>query len=654
MGNYNNINNSVKKVIVAVGIAYLITVIVSIITGYLLITNREVNETKKTEILTAQLIANQINDLVEKEMLNETINTVSEPIKNAVKDSNLRQQQRGDNDVIQRYLLDMDKAWIAAPDNHPIIKEYIYNNIADKLRSIAASGEKPGNILITDKYGGLVASTERTTDFYQGNKDWWQNAFNNGNGAAGIGDIVFDERSQSWNVPLVLPIKDETGEVVGILRRLRPISVFFQPLEGFRMSQTSHAVLLDERGYLLFYPGVAPFSNKFCGYDELRKLLQNKDTAAVISGVYGYNGNVLVAFSQVTSPILLKKNINWYVGITESAKEISKGSNSFFLSMVIICLILTIAVLVGTKMIFTGVLVKPIAEIREGVDRIGMGDLDHRLSIKTGDAIETLADSINKMAETMKNRTVPVMTLQKEAVSRKKVEEELACLSSDFATVIAQLINTLLPVKQAVGILINEAPSQISVKHRDAINLAGKELGIIERNMNNVLDIARIEANRMVINPGTIDARDIIKKIVFGFEAGIRDRGLGLRVNIPKSGKLDIYADSDKITQVLSILIENAVNFTKQGTIEISARDLDSNIELCVIDTGIGMDRGYIQKIFEKNAHVGRISGEGKGLGLGLAIAKGIIELHNGKIWAESEPGKGTKFCLLLPKDKKI
>lgn len=227
MGNYNNINNSVKKVIVAVGIAYLITVIVSIITGYLLITNREVNETKKTEILTAQLIANQINDLVEKEMLNETINTVSEPIKNAVKDSNLRQQQRGDNDVIQRYLLDMDKAWIAAPDNHPIIKEYIYNNIADKLRSIAASGEKPGNILITDKYGGLVASTERTTDFYQGNKDWWQNAFNNGNGAAGIGDIVFDERSQSWNVPLVLPIKDETGEVVGILRRLRPISVFF-------------------------------------------------------------------------------------------------------------------------------------------------------------------------------------------------------------------------------------------------------------------------------------------------------------------------------------------------------------------------------------------------------------------------------------------
>jgi signal transduction histidine kinase len=120
---------------------------------------------------------------------------------------------------------------------------------------------------------------------------------------------------------------------------------------------------------------------------------------------------------------------------------------------------------------------------------------------------------------------------------------------------------------------------------------------------------------------------------------------LDLKENLPR-----IKADRDRITQVLTNLVNNAINFTEKGAITITAGHGHNFIEVCVKDTGMGIEKEDVYKLFH---HFVRLDSEGTGMprgtGLGLAISGQIIKAHKGKIWAESEFGKGSTFHFILP-----
>jgi len=128
------------------------------------------------------------------------------------------------------------------------------------------------------------------------------------------------------------------------------------------------------------------------------------------------------------------------------------------------------------------------------------------------------------------------------------------------------------------------------------------------------------------------------------------ERKLELKLNLPK-GKSNILIDGDRISDVLTNLFANALKFTKEGYIAVKLSDKGKEMECIVSDTGIGIQKDNIVKLFEKFTQFDRLDGGGeKGTGLGLSIAKGLVELHGGKIWVESEFGKGSKFYFTLPK----
>jgi signal transduction histidine kinase len=115
-----------------------------------------------------------------------------------------------------------------------------------------------------------------------------------------------------------------------------------------------------------------------------------------------------------------------------------------------------------------------------------------------------------------------------------------------------------------------------------------------------------------------------------------------------------VMADDEKIRQVITNLVSNAYKFTPEGgTLTLSAKDSGADITVSVADTGIGIPKEFIGQLFERFKQVPgtrQKMGGPKGTGLGLAIAKGIVEAHGGRIWAESEPGQGTTFFFTLPK----
>jgi anti-sigma regulatory factor (Ser/Thr protein kinase) len=142
----------------------------------------------------------------------------------------------------------------------------------------------------------------------------------------------------------------------------------------------------------------------------------------------------------------------------------------------------------------------------------------------------------------------------------------------------------------------------------------------------------------------------LVLKIISSFVPQAKAKGLEMKGSFSKE-KIKAYVDKDRITQVFSNLIGNAVKFTQKGHIEISLVDREDAIECSVSDTGPGIAKKDFAQLFDKFQQFGHpVSGEEKGTGLGLAITKGIVELHKGEIRVESQVNAGTKFTFVLPK----
>jgi signal transduction histidine kinase len=166
--------------------------------------------------------------------------------------------------------------------------------------------------------------------------------------------------------------------------------------------------------------------------------------------------------------------------------------------------------------------------------------------------------------------------------------------------------------------------------------------------INDMLDVSKIEAGKLELRPEKFDLVDLLKGCPLYHQA--KEKGLGIVFDFPKK-KLIIYADRDRIQQVLINLVSNAIKFTDEGKITVGF-DLMRNkkVRVYVKDTGLGIGEQDMKHIFEKfyqsQSHLRRSVG---GSGLGLNISKQIIEMHKGKMSVTSKLEKGSEFSFVIP-----
>jgi signal transduction histidine kinase len=177
--------------------------------------------------------------------------------------------------------------------------------------------------------------------------------------------------------------------------------------------------------------------------------------------------------------------------------------------------------------------------------------------------------------------------------------------------------------------------------------------------INDILDIARVESGRMELELGEVDLKELLESSLTIVREEAGKKGIGVSTSL---GELPscVRADERKLRQVVYNLLSNAVKFTPDGgTIKMEAglSDADDNPEqirelhICITDSGIGLEPEDLERIFEPFERVEETySKKYQGTGLGLALSRKIVQLHGGKIWAESEgKGRGSRFCLSLP-----
>lgn len=169
----------------------------------------------------------------------------------------------------------------------------------------------------------------------------------------------------------------------------------------------------------------------------------------------------------------------------------------------------------------------------------------------------------------------------------------------------------------------------------------------MNRLIGDLVDVAGIEARRLEIAPSDLDAEALVREAVEAFRPAASAQGIA--INMTHENDSLVRADGVRTFQVLANLLNNAIKFTDQGgTISIRVASVGSEVRISVADTGAGIAGDHLESIFERFWQVSQ-GHRRRGLGLGLFISKCIVEAQGGRIWAESEPGKGSTFLFTLP-----
>jgi signal transduction histidine kinase len=296
----------------------------------------------------------------------------------------------------------------------------------------------------------------------------------------------------------------------------------------------------------------------------------------------------------------------------------------------------SILLALGLGYVISSSLIEPVKEIEARLRQIAAGDFTQRVCVVNRDELSTLAADVNRTSEELGR-----LYLQLQEASRHK-SEFLANTSHELRTP----LNAILGYTELIqDNIYGEVPDKIR-EILDRVQSNGRHLlGLI----NDVLDLSKIEAGQLTLSIADYSIKEVVQTVVAAAESLAAEKKLLLRTVIADDlppGK----GDERRITQALLNLVGNAIKFTETGEIAVHAAAADGAFDIAVADTGPGISAVDQQRIFEEFQQVDSSSTRKKGgTGLGLSISKKIIELHGGRIWVESELGRGSVFRFMLP-----
>ena len=236
---------------------------------------------------------------------------------------------------------------------------------------------------------------------------------------------------------------------------------------------------------------------------------------------------------------------------------------------------------------------------------------------------------------------------------RKKAEEKLKEtmeIKSQFISTVSHELRTPLGcMKEAIAIVLDGVVGEINDRQRKFLDIAKRNLDRLALFINDVLDFQKLEAGRMRFNMQANDIREVVEEVYQTMLCSAKEKKIDFSKefedNLPKA-----VFDSNQIIQVLTNLVSNAIKFTpEEGKITVCVLRQEEELVIRVSDTGMGIPKKDLPKMFDRFYRVHRPGKEIQGTGLGLAIVNKIVTMHGGRIEVESEVDKGTTFIVFLP-----
>ena len=341
---------------------------------------------------------------------------------------------------------------------------------------------------------------------------------------------------------------------------------------------------------------------------------------------------------------------------------------------IFIFLVATIMFGISIVLLTRRIIIDPIKEILKAMQAVGKGHLKQKVHLTSNDEMQDLANTFNVMTEELYRKTKKIEDYSKNLESmvaertkqlRKKTTQlekanvklkEMDKAKDEFINIIShELKNPLFPILGYVELLLDGTLGKINEQQAEKLKVVYKNGEQLQHLIMDILNVTKLQLRKMKFNFEVTNPADLIDNSAKSMIPSAREKKVEIISKMPKSlPKVNI--DIMRINEVISNLMTNALKFTPEnGTITVSASRKGNLIHVSVKDTGMGIPKEKMQKLFMKFYQVDNsTTRQFEGSGLGLAICKGIIESHKGKIWAESEVGKGSNFIFTLPVYKKV
>jgi signal transduction histidine kinase len=499
--------------------------------------------------------------------------------------------------------------------------------------------------------------------------------------------------SSTLNQPIIYfasPIKDKNNEMFGVVVSRVSITKLYEITKGAAGIYEELMVdLVDKDGLLLYsnHNKKGILKDNLTEWESFQRSRAGEKTGNAVHTDLGEEEMIYV-FVREQGYFDFKGN-GWTL-IIHVPTRVAFLPAVGLRNVTIIVLLLLIAPALLISFLFSKTITKPMTKLRDATTKIGKGEYGLQIKIKTGDEIETLSDAFNTLSTDLKKSQEKLQDysrgLEKKVNERTKqlnerikeseetkiatlniledVEEtrieldktykelkKLDKMKAEFMNISAHELKTpLIPIIGYLDMVIRGEMGKITPKEKESLAIALRSAQRLQRLVSDILNISKLETGTMKFYIDDVSLTVLLSNLVESMMPFANEKKIKLTSKIDKNLPL-IKGDISRITEVFENLINNAIKFTEKGEVLIESKIEGKNMIISVKDSGLGMSKEFIKKKLFKKFQQEDSTERRKygGTGLGLAICKSIVERHKGRIWAESEIGKGSTFYVSLP-----
>jgi signal transduction histidine kinase len=472
-------------------------------------------------------------------------------------------------------------------------------------------------------------------------------------GVTFFGRVYFVRDSEPY-LTMAVPIERFPGGIIGVLLAEVNLRNIWEIVRDIRVGKAGYAYIVARSGDIIAHPDIGLVLNRRKA-DHLGQVKAALRPAPVIQIPESMVTSSLSG-EKVLSSYAFLPGLEWAVVVEQPLEEAYKPLYASLLRTSTLLLLGFGIALLAAAYVARRV-VQPLHTLQRGVERIGEGDLDFRLQIATGDEIQTLAEEFNKMAAALRDAYATledkVRERTQELVIANERLKELDKVKSQFLSNVSHELKTpLTAIGSLVDNMIDGLTGPLNGKQTRYMKGIKDSAERLARLIRDLLDLSVIEAGKTEMKPARFSLASLIHEVVETLKPLAVEKGIAVEI-ARSNGDATAWADRDKITQVLTNLIINAVKFSPAGgSLKLSMAPTNDTglLEVSVSDTGPGIPPAEAERIFHEFYQISQPGREKTtGVGLGLAISKKLVEMHGGKIRVESIPGKGSTFFFTLP-----
>jgi signal transduction histidine kinase len=442
------------------------------------------------------------------------------------------------------------------------------------------------------------------------------------------------------------------GDANGVFGATIDLGVIQDLVRHTRLGTSGSVYAVDTEGVPIAHPNASAFTRRSLALPQVTEALASSSTGSTVGR--NFRGE------KVLSSWATVKPVGWKVFVEQPESAVFAPVRGKIWRT---ALLLTAFLLagIGLSVLLARRLVRPVKQMRTAAARIGAGGYDERIELRRGDELGGLADELNGMAASLQ---ASVQSLEQKVEERtEELQQALAELSrkgrqlevasqhkSDFLANMSHELRT--PLNAIIGFSqvlrqglfgpVNEKQEE----YLDDILTSGHHLLSL---INDVLDLSKVEAGQVELDVASFSLREVLERGVVMVREPASKRGVALALELAPDVDL-VDGDERRLRQVVYNLLSNAVKFTPRGgSVVVASAQVDGEVHVSVIDTGPGIVAEDRERIFDEFQQTDVGVRQRDGTGLGLALSKRLVELHGGRIWVESEPGRGSCFVFTLP-----